>query len=62
MIAATIANVNRGKRSRASKPEDFMPPEPKPKAGIQSPDKMRAVLDQAFKHAKRHGLTKKKAK
>lgn len=62
MIAATIVNVNRDKRSRAVKPEDFMPPEPKPKAGVQSPDEMAAVLRQAFKRAKRHGLTKKEVK
>ena len=62
MIAATFANANRGKRTRAYKPEDFMPSEPKAQPGTQSVDEMAAVLKQAFKHAKRHGLTKEKGK
>lgn len=58
VIAATIANVNRGKRSRVVKPEDFMPPELKAKQGTQSVEEMAAVLKQAYAHAKKHGLTK----
>lgn len=61
-IAATIANVNRGKRQRAYKPEDFMPSEPKGKPNVQTTEEMAAVLRRAFEYAKRHGMTKEKDK
>lgn len=59
VIAATIANVNRGKSQRALKPEDFMPPEPKPKREAQTTEEMKVVLQRAYNAAKRRGLTKK---
>lgn len=62
VVAATIANVNRGKRSRPYKPEDFMPPEPKPKREAQTPDEMAAVLRRTYRAAKKRGLTKKETK
>jgi len=62
LIAATIANVNRGKRQRALKPEDFMPPEPKPKREAQTPEEMALVLRRAYMAAKRRGLTRKETK
>lgn len=62
VIAATIANVNRGKRQRAYKPEDFMPPEPKLKREPQTPEEMALVLRRAHKAARKRGLTKKEAK
>lgn len=62
VIAATIANVNRDKRYRRLTPEDFMPKEPKLKDGTQTPEEMAAVLKQAYKRAKKRGLTKKETK
>ena len=59
-IAATIANVNRSKRTRAYKAEDFMPSEPKVKPDVQTPEEMAAILKRAFEYAKRHGMTKEK--
>ena len=59
-IVAMIANVNRGKRTRAYKPEDFMPPEPKVDRGVQSPEEMGAVLQRAIRYAERRKKTKKR--
>lgn len=59
VLAATMANVHRGKRSRAFRPDDFMPPEPKPPREPQSAEQMAVVLRQAFEYAQRKGLTKK---
>lgn len=62
-IAATIANVNRRKKSdRVLLPEDFMPKESKAESRMQSVEEMAVVLRQAFKHAKQHGMTKEKDK
>lgn len=61
-IAATIANANRTKRTRAYKPEDFMPSEPKTTPVVQTPEEMAAVLRRAFEYAKRHGMTKEEGK
>jgi len=61
VIASTIANVFRGKRGKAMKPEDFTPKEPKLKEARQSPDEMAAVLKRAFRYAKRHKLTKEES-
>jgi len=58
LIAATVANAHRGKRGRAYRPEDFMPPEPKPERRSQSPDEMAAVLRKAYEVARRRGLMK----
>ena len=48
-IAATIANVNRGKHSRVMKPTDFTPGNPDPVASNQGEDQTAAFA--AFKAA-----------
>lgn len=46
IVASTIANVNRGKRAKAYKPEDFMPKFDS-HSKQQTPDQMKAVLGAA---------------
>jgi|GEM_PF-3118039 len=61
IIAATIANVNMGKKGRRLKPEDFIPKEPEiaePKR--QSLADMKKVLQQIAKGAKRKPVRRKK--
>jgi hypothetical protein len=42
IVAATIANVNRGKSSRHFKPADFMPQWDRP--GARTPEAMRSLM------------------
>ncbi len=51
VVAATIANVNRGKSQRALKPEDFMPPEPREKNYAQTPRDIVTMLRRIVKSA-----------
>lgn len=61
IIAATIANVFRSKKSKRFSPDDFMPQEPKPAAPqVQSVTEQKRALERIFEWAKRQGLTKKK--
>ena len=60
IIAATIANVNMGKKGRRLKAEDFIPKEPEvsePKR--QSMAEMQKVLQQMAKGAKRKPVKRK---
>jgi len=45
MVAATIANVNRGRGRRAFKPQDFMPQEPQPKRRQTVADQKKLLMD-----------------
>lgn len=63
IVAATIVNVNMGKKGRRVKPEDFIPKEPEitePKR--QSMAEMKKVLQQIAKGAKKKKSTKRKSK
>lgn len=44
IIASTIANTQRGKRTKAFKPSDFMPNFDRPRKCKQSPEEMRALF------------------
>ena len=44
IIAATIANANRGKGSKRFKPSDFMPQFKRRTARRQTPDQMKQIL------------------
>lgn len=60
IVAATIANVNRGKGQKAFSPEDFMPKEPKiEKPQIQTVEEQKSILQGIASWAKKRGLTKK---
>ena len=63
IIAATIANVHRGKRGRSFSPTDFMPEEPRlPKSKSQTVAEMKATMHRITAWAKKKGLTKTKMK
>jgi len=63
IVASIIANVHRGKRSQAFRPEDFMPKEPKismPRS--QTIEEQKSVLQSIFDLTKRRTQGNKKRK
>lgn len=62
IVASTIANVNRSKKSsKLFKPEDFMPPKPKITRAKQSLEEQKTVLQGLFAWAKKFKKTKRKS-
>ena len=57
VVASIIANVNRRKGIKATKPEDFMPDERTTK--VQSVEQQRGALKRIFAWAKKVGKVKK---
>jgi hypothetical protein len=60
VVAATIANAMRSRKSKAYKVEDFMPPDADARRAPQSIEEMKAALISIYDMAKRKGLAKKK--
>jgi len=61
IVAATIANVYKGKKGRSFKAEDFIPKEPEIRESKrQSMADMKKVLQQIAKGAKRKPVKRKK--